>query len=164
MTTNEMIYKTITTKLTKEPTYKTILEDMGYEVYDSTWSEYNNWAIKNPKTGRTVLFSKGYDNKRRLYDIARPINANNFKLVDYVGLLNKKPYVSPCDNRSEYNKLKDTIGSQKFYIKCWERDIRDIQKKIDALIKDVEKYKGYITRDQKILDDARQRVLELKAK
>ena len=32
MTTNEMILKTLTTKVTKEPKYKSILEDMGFTI------------------------------------------------------------------------------------------------------------------------------------
>lgn len=66
ITVNEMIYKTITTKTSKEPKYKDVLKAMGYTVYNSSWSEYDYWAVKNETTDRMIVFSKGYDKKKRL--------------------------------------------------------------------------------------------------
>ena len=163
MTTNEMILKTISTKLTKEPIYKSILEDLGYEVYDSKWSAYNNWAIKNKKTGNTVLFSKGYDNKKRLYDTSRPINARNFKEVDYVGLLKKekRPRFSNT-NTSEYAILRDKIKESKWSIEYYKKDIEGKRKRLDEIMNDIKRYEGYISNSEACLGSARERVAELR--
>ena len=50
LTINEMIYKTISTKLKKEPKYKEILEQLGYTVFDSDYSDYDCWSVKNNET------------------------------------------------------------------------------------------------------------------
>lgn len=99
MTTNEMIYKTITTKLTKEPKYKSILEDMGYKVYNSDMSACGCWTVENPENGRCILFSKGYDSRRRLYGGYKPVETKDFKKVNFVGYLKKR----------KYNVLKKTV-------------------------------------------------------
>lgn len=115
MTTNEMIYKTLTTKLTKEPIYKSILEDLGYVVFDSDCSAYSNWAIKNEKTSREIVISKDYDNKRGLFDPYNRIETKDIRKVDYVGFLNKKRAVFPYPNNSEYHEIRTTIQSENAY-------------------------------------------------
>lgn len=166
MTTNEMIYKTISTKLTRTPIYKSVLEDLGYEVYDSTWSSYNYWAVRNKKTGKTILFSNGYDNKRRLYDNATPIKANDYKKVDYVGYLNKNkptinhPYFEEISGK--YSMLRVTIRQSKSMIKAYERWINEKQEKLDEIIEDIRQYNESKANYQKGLDKAREEVRKLR--
>lgn len=162
MTTNEMIYKTITTKLTKEPTYKSVLEDLGYEIYDSTWSSYNYWTVKNKRTGKAVLFSKGYDNKRRLYDIARPIETNDFKKVDYVDLLNKKRDYRLFEECGKYSKLRSVIRESKSMIRAYERWENEERKELEEITDKIKRYNKQKADYQNRLDNARNEVAELR--
>ena len=165
MTTNEMIYKTISTKLTKTPIYKSVLEDLGYEVFDSTWSSYNNWAVKNKKTGRVILFSKGYDNKRRLYDNATSIKAGDFKKVNYVDYLSKnkstinQPYF---EKPTEYHGLRVTIRGSKSSIKFYEGYIREKQKEVEKINDEIKRCREQVSDYQNKLNNARERVKELR--
>ena len=180
MTTNEMIYKTMNTKLTKEPIYKSVLEDLGYEVYDSTWSYYNNWTVKNKETGKTILLSKhNYTNKKALFDCPFCIETNDIKKVNYVDFLSKnrpnvtrpffENYIYKNFERSKYSDLRDDIRDSKWDIKYYNRYINETKEKIEKLKKDIEqcnsdikRYNEKITDTQKKLEDTRQKVAELK--
>lgn len=84
---NMKIAKTLATKLTKEPKYRADLEAAGFELYDSDWSTYKNWAVKGPN-GKSVVLSKGYDNKPRIYNSANSLATkdaiNVFDFVNYL--------------------------------------------------------------------------------
>ena len=84
---NMKIAKTLATKLTKEPKYRADLEAAGFELYDSDWSTYKNWAVKGPN-GKSVVLSKGYDNKPRIYNSAHSLATkdaiNVFDFVNYL--------------------------------------------------------------------------------
>ena len=163
MTTNEMIYKTINTKLTKEPVYKSVLEDLGYEVYDSEWSAYNNWTVKNKETGRAVVLSKGYDNKKGLFNLANHIKCADIKKVDYVAYLNKnKNERGRFETPSEYYCLRLAIKESKSMLKWYEKEMNLKKDEIKKLNNDIERYNKYISDEQKRLDDARKRVMEFK--
>ena len=89
MTVNEMIYKTLNTKITKEPKYKNVLEKLGYElVKDHDWSFYDYWAIKLKEDGRLLVISKGRDKERHLYKTANFVNTKNIEKVDFERLIN----------------------------------------------------------------------------
>lgn len=158
MTTNEMIMATIKTKLTKQPKYKSILEDLGYIVYDSTWSYYNNWSVKNPETGRTVLLSKGYDNKKRLYDLCSSIThkAKNINKVDLVGYL-KKPRIERTEE-SKYKKAMRELLAEKRHIKWADDDIQTIQSKIEKLQKELQYHEGRKEESEKKIEEIRKRI------
>lgn len=164
MTTNEMIYKTITTKLTKTPVYKSVLEDLGYEVIDREWSSYNNWTIKNKATGNMVMFSKDYDNKRGLFDGPNRIKTNDFKKVDYVDLLNKHKRDSFNNNETKYAKLRRTITSYKWYIDLYKKRIKEKQKEIEKLNNELEEYILRLNHKENELDNTRKEIIELKNK
>lgn len=89
MTTNEMIFKTLKTKATKEAKYAPILIDMGYELLTGNmgWSDYDYYTIRNPKTGRTLCISKDGNNKRKLFDTFCSIDTYDFTKVDFVKYL-----------------------------------------------------------------------------
>lgn len=84
---NMKIAKTLGTKLAKEPKYRADLEAAGFELYDSDWSTYKNWAVKGPN-GKSVVLSKGYDNKPRIYNSAHSLATkdaiNVFDFVNYL--------------------------------------------------------------------------------
>ena len=88
MTINEMIYKTLTTKITKEPKYKDALEALGYElVKDHDWSEYDYWGIRIEEDNKILLISKGKDNKRHLYKTASYVKTKDITKVDFANLI-----------------------------------------------------------------------------
>ena len=168
MTTNEMIYKTITTKLTKTPTYKSVLEDLGYEVYDSEWSYYNNWTVKNKETGKEVVLSQGYDNKKAIFNRSKRINANNLKKVNYVDLLRKnRPnvsdpfltnYVYRNFEEGKYADLRRTIQSNKVYIESCKMRIDMYKEELDRISKNIDDAMGRMGKYQKELDAAREKI------
>lgn len=81
MTINEMIYKTLTTKMTKEPKYRKELEALGLEIVANNWSDcYNYWLVRNPVTRRELVINKDYGNKK---NILCPMNMT-FTLKDFV--------------------------------------------------------------------------------
>ena len=180
MTTNEMIYKTITTKLAKEPIYKSILEDLGYEVYDSGWSYYDNWTVRNKETKKQILISKhNYTNRKALFNGALHIRANDLKKVNYVDLLSKnKPNVTRPEYAnyiynnfvtSKYSELRHNISNIKsdvnylnYRINFAKGDIDNAIKRIEKLNKDIEQYYLEIEDKQKRLGEIRKRVAELK--
>ena len=162
MTTNEMIYKTISTKLNKEPIYKSVLEDLGYKVYGSEWSSYNNWAVKNPKTNKMVVISKGYDNKKGLFDGPNCIRTNDIKKVNYVDLLNKDRSVKSSWSEDNYGYLKATIKEAKRMVRWYERANDEKQKQIDAIKDDIERNTKYLNEYKMKLDVVREKVNSLK--
>ena len=167
MTTNEMIYKTISTKVAKEPIYKSVLEDLGYEVYDSGWSEYDNWTVGSKSTNKSVVLSKGYDNKKGLFDKQDRIPTKNIKKVNFADYLNKNRSAEWRDagkKRSRYYRLRTIIKSSKSNI-WWYEDLYTHKKEqIEELTKDLERYHNAITSYQKKLDAARKKVAELKTR
>ena len=157
ITVNEMIYKTITTKTNKEPKYKNVLEAMGYTVYNSSWSEYDYWAVKNEATNRMIVFSKGYDKKKRLYDEWRTIKDKDFKKVNLTGYLNCiREHYNPYNvTKSKYRKLREKFKQAKYNLKYSNRKIDEIQQEIDVLTKRLEEAKKYRSEDLKVIDEVK---------
>lgn len=164
LTINEMIYKTISTKLKKEPKYKEILEQLGYTVFDSDYSDYDCWSVKNNETEKMVCFSKGYStNKKMLFNWGSPIKTYDFKKVDFVNFLKcKRNYLDGCVPNNHYNDLRRIIYYSKQSIKYYNDDIAEIQKKIDKLKKDLDRCNKYIEENEQKLEDARDEVFKLK--
>ena len=168
MTTNEMIWKTLTTKMEREPKYRSVLTDMGIEIYDSECSEQGFWAVRDIATGRNLVISKDYDGKRRLYgnDGCWGVDTKNVRLVDYIGYLRcprkYKSYYDIYPVRSEYSTLRDLISTQKRSVSMWEWEIRKVHKKICELTEERDRYEGYWNEACEELGKARERVDELK--
>lgn len=165
LTINEMILKTISTKLNKEPKYKEILEAMGYTIFDSGWSDYNNWSVKNKETNRLVVLSRGYDNKKRLYSGGSYIRTNDFKKVDYVGFLNcnrekYNPYISYSE--TEYSKLRKRIKQTKMFIHYKNENIEETQEKIKKLQDYLEQERKEKNEYLKDLAEIKRKIQELK--
>lgn len=164
LTINEMIYKTISTKLKKEPKYKEILEQLGYTVFDSDYSDYDYWSVKNNETGKMVCFSKGYStNKKMLFNWGSAIKTYDFKKVDFANFLKcKRNHLDRCVSTSYYEVLRRKIYYSKRSIKWYNDDIAEVQKKIDKLKKDLDRYNKYIEENEQKLEDARDEVFKLK--
>lgn len=140
MTTNEMILATIKTKLTKVPKYKSVLEDMGYEVCDSNWSWYGNWSVRNPKTRRLVCISQNYGKKRRLFGGLKEIRCKDMSKVNMVGYLSKEresytedtPWFDKS-NKARFAEARRKLRDAKSMKRWYEEDVEDIKKKIAVL-------------------------------
>lgn len=168
MTTNEMILKTLTTKVTKEPKYKSILEDMGFTIYDSGCSHYNYWAIKCEATGQTLVISRDRGNRRGLFDpynlIKYDNKENDISKIDFVGYLRTTRYMSDrTPKESEYKKLRKEIK----YCKGWnyeyhKKELDETYKEIDKLYQKLKYHNERIKEYEDKLTKARKRVKELK--
>lgn len=162
MTTNEMIYKTIMTKLEKEPKYRSVLEDMGYEVYDSGKSAYGNWAVKNLGTERSVLVSRDYFGKRGLFNGYIPIKKGDPRKVDFVGYLRKEKTKNKVASRHrEYRHLSDVIEDSKKLISTYEDCLNRCHENLDSWIKH---YEERCAEYQKKIDEENARLAEARAK
>lgn len=170
MTTNEMILKTLTTKVTKEPKYKSILEDMGFTIYDSDCSHYNYWTIKCEATGRILVISRDIENKRGLFDpynlIKHGNKENDISKIDFVRYLRTTRRMSDrTPKESEYAKLRKEIKYYKGWNYKWYKErIEKIKKEIEKLNNSLEYNKEEIRKLDNKLAKARERVKELKNK
>ena len=170
MTTNEMILKTLTTKVTKEPKYKSILEDMGFTIYDSDCSHYNYWTIKCEATGQILVISRDRGNKRGLFDpyslIKHDNKENDISKIDFVGYLRTtRRMADRIPKESEYKKLRKEIEYCKGWNYEWHKKrIEEIGKEIEALNRNLEYNKEEIRKLDNKLAKVRERIKELKNK
>lgn len=138
MTTNEMIFKTISTKTTKVAKFAPILIDMGYEVIDDNgWNGCDCFIVRNPKTNKSICFSKGYDNKRRLFDTCFAIETYDFKKVDFVRFLSK-PRRDTYEKPSIYSQFRAKYKNAKWDNEYHGDKIISIRKQIEKLQKELE--------------------------
>ena len=135
MTTNDMIFKTISTKLAK-----------------------------------TIYADRGGDNKKKIFDNTRIINSKDIKKINYVDFLSKEPYYPRKYNKEynyysgEYYNLRSLISDSKWYIKWYEREINNLQKKINELNDEIGRKRERLSERQNNLYLARKRVEELKTR
>ena len=148
---NEMIYKTISTKLNRNPKYKEALEAAGFTVYDSDWSGCGCWTVRNDRTGRTVLFSRDYGKRKRLYGRlhpSQPIESGDYRKVDFVSLLNCERNGSLSPAASKYRILRIKIKKLKEGIRYQEKNMEGIRSMISGLeadLRQAEKWRsGYM--------------------
>lgn len=165
MTTNQMIYKTLTTKVTKEPKYKSVLEDMGFTVFESGLSHYDYWAVKCDKTGRTLVISKDRGNKRGLFDpyslIKHDGKNNDILKVDFAGYLKKHKYDKSI-KQSEYAELRWNIERYKYWADFELNRVNEAQKVFDRALEHLEYCKKEYRKNIEGLDKCRFRVAKLK--
>lgn len=147
LTVNEMIYNTLTTKITKEPKYKEVLEALGYELNkDHDWSAYDYWGIKMAERNLILLISKGRDNKRHLYKTATFVHTKDIAKVDFENLIktdrsDTRPRMFRPDTRIEaYKRAKDDY---KIHLSICEGAKTDIVVKEEALEKAKESLKRW---------------------
>lgn len=163
-TINEMIYNTITTKIEKTPKYKKELEDLGYTLNNThDWSAYRYWGIDSPNG--ILLISKDYGGKKRLYLTATPINnavKEKIRFVDFENLLKTSPKDYEPPKRGvihEYKNLKQSIKGDEWLIEYYEKQIAELEEKIEMNKKSVERIKKDIEKNkreiQAIFDEKR---------
>lgn len=162
---NEMIYKTISTKLNRNPKYKEALEAAGFTVYDSDWSGCECWTVRNDKTGRTVLFSRDYGKRKRLYGRlhpSQPIESGDYRKVDFASLLNCERNGSLSPAASKYRILRDKMKKAKDSIQYQEKKIEEIQSLIDGLEMDLKQAKEWRSGYMDALCELREQIPERK--
>ena len=142
LTVNEMIYKTLTTKETKVPKYKEVLEALGFElVKGHGWSHYDYWAIQLKEDNRILVISQGYDKQKRLYKTAQAVNSKNIKKVDFANLINIDRSATRWYNRqmptTNIQKYKSAKEDYRIYSSIYE----DKKEKVKALEEQLEKAK-----------------------
>ena len=140
-----MVWKVLNTKSeTKVRREIAVLEAMGYTVFKGNWSSYNYFEIFNPNNNVSLNVSKGYDNKRRLYNKAFPIKGIAEK-VDYIALLNRErtPYKA-VETTSENAKMRETLRFNKWLAGWKLEDIEKAKKEIEKKQKELERIEaGY---------------------
>lgn len=164
MNTNEMIYRTLRTKMDKEPRYRDVLADLGIEVFDSSCSTQGFWSVRYIPTGNMLVISKGYDNRVHLYggeNGYQEPNAKDLKRFDYIGFL-KRHKKRQVLTDTEYETLRNSICQCKRDIKWAEEDLSDIDKKIAHLMEQRDHYKERLKKATDGLQAARERVAELR--
>ena len=153
LTVNEMIYKTLTTKETKVPKYKAVLEALGYElVKDHGWSHYDYWAIKIKEDNRILVISQGYDHKRHIYKTANLIKTNDIAKVDFANLINTDRSANRWYNRraeTNIQRYKSAKQDYKLYLSICE----DQRNKVKSLEEQLDKAREDVIRWEKSAED-----------
>lgn len=165
LTANEMIYRTLTTKLTKEPKYKKELEDLGLIIFNSNWSSMNYWAVKNPVNDRYLVISKDLGNKTRLYKegISSFTDFAGIKHVNLLGYLTgKREKITEPELVNKYDLLRSEIRNSKYWMKIMEDDIKEVDEKIKRLEEEKKRYIDRYNNYENELNEARKRVSEIK--
>lgn len=139
MTINEMIIEAITTDSRKRKCrHQTELEALGYKIIKD-----KSWYIKNPKTGRFIdlpyngnyinttngfiKFGYMWSSKTRKY-VNKPIS-----VIDFEKFLNTPIKYNNWDNRTNVEKLRDSLYNRKRYSKELDNALSEYQKKIDSI-------------------------------
>lgn len=147
ITVNDMIYDTLTTKDSKEPKYRNILEAMGYTLTNQhDWSDYDYWGIQCADE-RVLVISKTYGNKRGLFKSAHLIPTKNIKKVNFVGVIKSKRErfspvsLIPTNLVSQYKYKKGIVETDKWLYDSARKDVEVIEKKLEK----AKKYLDYCT-------------------
>jgi uncharacterized protein YegP (UPF0339 family) len=161
LTVNEMIYKTLTTKETKVPKYKSVLEALGYElVKDHGWSHYDYWAIKIKEDNRILVISQGYDHKRHIYKTANLIKTNDIAKVDFVNLINTDRSANRWYNRrteTNIQRYKSAKQDYKIYLSICEdqrNKVKSLEEQLAKAREDVIRWEKYAENRKTNLDEA----------
>jgi len=159
---NEMIYKTLTTKETKTPKYKEVLEALGFElVKGHGWSEYDYWAIKLKEDDRILVISKGRDKQKRLYKTAQPVKTKDIARVNFANLIKTDRSATRVWNRRE---PETKIQKYKHARLDYETDMsicEDYKRRVRKAEEELEKEKEYLVSWEKRAAQAKERLDEI---
>lgn len=151
LTVNEMIYKTLTTKVNKIPKYKEELEALGYKLNSThAWSTYDYWGIETGIPGRVLLISSGYDKKKRLYKTAKHIKTSDITKVDFENLIktNREPlkedYYSSKIVQYRHTKMNYQTGMA---------ILEDKKNEYERIKLDIEYWEKSVQKDKQMLDE-----------
>ena len=161
LTINEMIYNTITTKITKEPKYKEVLEALGYElVKDHGWSHYDYWGIKMAEDDRVLVISKGCDNKRHLYKTAKNVETKDITKVDFENLIKTNRSATrwwnmrPAETKIQtYKRIKSDIYTSLSICNDYKKRIAEMEEKLANEKRHLEHWETQIVRNKTQLDE-----------
>jgi hypothetical protein len=150
LTVNEMIYKTLTTKVSKIPKYKDELEALGYKLNSThAWSTYDYWGIETGIPGRILLISSGYDKKKRLYKTAKHIKTKDITKVDFENLIKT--------NRESFNQVHASRITQYKQTKmCYKTGLailEDKKKEYEQARLSLEYWEKSVQKDKQTLDE-----------
>lgn len=169
MTINEMIYKTLTTKMTKEPKYRKELEALGLEIVINDWSDcYNYWLVRNPATGRELVINKDYSNRKNIFNPYNSIieEGHDIKKINFFGYLNcDRPSLSErLPKESKYKKWRVKLRSNKRYILNCKKDIQGLQEKKRKLDETIQYYEERLSQYQTENDNIRCDINKIKTR
>lgn len=161
LTVNEMIYKTLTTKITKVPKYKDVLEALGYILdKDHDWSVYDYWGIKMAESNHTLLISKGYDNQRRLYKTATHVETKDISKVDFVNLIKTDRSATRWYNRrmpetkiQQYKGLKKSYRSDLSICESYKQKIIKVEEQLEEEKERLKHWEEIAAKDKNKLDE-----------
>lgn len=167
MTINEMIYKTLITKMTKEPKYRKELEALGLEIVANNWSDcYNYWLVRNPATRRELVINKDYDNKKNIFNPYRSIvkEGHDIKKIDFLGYLNcnRPPYNERFPKRSKYKEWREELVQGKRWIPYHEKEIQKLQRKKKSIDNEIQYNERNILQYQMKINKIRENINKLK--
>ena len=150
LTVNEMIYKTLTTKVDKIPKYKEELEALGFKLNDiHGWSTYDYWGIETDTPGVIVLISSGYDRKRRLYKTSREIKTKDMSKIDFENLIKVNRPRMETYELTRIQKYKMKRNEHRHLLQILERK-KDAFEKAKS---DFEYFEEYVKRNKERLDE-----------
>ena len=147
ITVNDMIYNTLTTKGSKEPKYRNVLEAFGYTLTNQhDWSDYDYWGIQCAD-GSVLVISKTYGNERGLFKTARLISTKNIKKVNFVGLIESKrerfsfaPFAQ-ANLVTRYQDMKQAIQSRKWLVDYKEKEVEKLKLELNKATETLMDYK-----------------------
>lgn len=154
---NEAIRKVLFTQFKKQAkeAHK-IVEEAGYKI----WKCGGDWRVENEATGRTVYLEDGY-RRTFIWHGPRYVNRSQYNdNFDFVGALNKpvnKEYYTSIAftymNESKAKQAYKRIQQHVSYVKMYERDIQDAQKKIAELQDKMVRYATYKAEEERKVKD-----------
>ena len=128
--------------------------ELGFEVVDSNDSAQGYVSVRNAETGRSIVISKGYDNRSNVYLNGMPQSTektfNEFiKDFDFFGYLNKemKPvddtqHVDAWDKVHEYKRTKRYLGYGIRRVEQLEEEIALKMQELEEAKKSVAEYEA----------------------
>lgn len=138
MNTNEMLYRILTTKCTKEltQTQAELLKSLDIEALkNDDDSTYNYYKLFNKSTQKVIVISKNRSNKKAMFSPWWQINNSdkNITKVDILGFLNCEHRLKNNGDRlgekiSEYKRLKWHLEYHSNGIKEAEEKLKQIEK------------------------------------
>lgn len=139
MTVNEMIIEAITTDSRKRKCrHQAELEALGYKIIKD-----RSWYIKNPKTNRFIdlpygenhiVTTNGYIKFGYMWSSKTRKHVNKpISVIDFEKFLNTPIKRDNWDNKTNVEKLRESLYNRKRYSKELDNVLSEYQKKIDSI-------------------------------
>lgn len=169
ITINEMIYKTLTTKMTKEPKYRKELEALGLEIVENDWSScYNYWLVRNPTTGRELVINKDYGNRKNIFNPYDSIakDSHHIQKIDFLGYLNcdRPSYNEKLPQKNKYREWREALKDGKHWKDYYEKRIQKLKEEKEKLDKAIREQTEYRNKCQDKINTVRCHVEDVKTR